>query len=209
MPPDAHHDRPRPPRQPRPPPDRPLKACGPVTEDRSADRPRGHDAANCEAAGPQATRDSSPPHPIWPASPPSSGLVCLGDRVLTCRRCGRAPSGRIAPMRRLACLAFVLAGLGLASPALAVQPTVGGGMPVSAKALAGLTPPGARLGRGFGSRGRTVLRPRSRSIRPRRTFRGVGHVARGLLRLLGIMYLAHWLFGIGAGGGSPLGLLIV
>jgi hypothetical protein len=60
----------------------------------------------------------------------------------------------------------------------------------------------------FGSRRPTVRRPTARRpIRRRPLFR---HGFFGsILRALGIAYLVHLLFGWGAGGGSPLGLLLV
>jgi Flp pilus assembly protein TadB len=74
----------------------------------------------------------------------------------------------------------------------------------------------ARLGRGFGrssrptfgSRRPSVRRPTvRRPIRRRPLFR---HGFFGsVLRALGIAYLVHLMFGWGAGGGSPLGLLLV
>jgi MYXO-CTERM domain-containing protein len=69
-------------------------------------------------------------------------------------------------------------------------------------------------GRGFG-RGTFRSRPRypsSRRYRPS-PFRSRPHFGRrlfrGVLQALGIAYLAHLLFGLGAGGGSPFGLLLV
>jgi predicted lipid-binding transport protein (Tim44 family) len=74
----------------------------------------------------------------------------------------------------------------------------------------------ARIGgRGFGSRRPTfgsrrpsARRPAARRpLRPRPLFR---HGFFGsVLRALGIAYLVHLLFGWGAGGGSPFGLLLV
>ena len=74
----------------------------------------------------------------------------------------------------------------------------------------------ARIGgRGFGSRRPTFgsRRPSARRppvrrpLRPRPLFR---HGFFGsVLRALGIAYLVHLMFGWGAGGGSPLGLLLV
>jgi hypothetical protein len=69
----------------------------------------------------------------------------------------------------------------------------------------------ARFGgaRGFG---RSTYRSRPRYT-PATRFRARPHLGRhlfrGVLQALGIAYLAHLLFGVGAGGGSPLGLLIV
>jgi MYXO-CTERM domain-containing protein len=49
--------------------------------------------------------------------------------------------------------------------------------------------------------------PSTRATRYRRP--SFGHFAGNVLRFLGIAYLAHALFGWGAGGGSPFGLLLV
>src|SRR4051794_22094935 len=56
----------------------------------------------------------------------------------------------------------------------------------------------------FGSRyrSRPYRRPYSRSYRRPNLFRGV-------LRALGVAYVLHLLFGWGAGGGSPFGLLFL
>jgi MYXO-CTERM domain-containing protein len=61
---------------------------------------------------------------------------------------------------------------------------------------------------------RRSVRPTSRYRSPsRRTapYRrpSFGHFAGNVLRVLGIAYLVHALFGWGAGGGSPFGLLLV
>jgi hypothetical protein len=73
-------------------------------------------------------------------------------------------------------------------------------------------------GRGFGGGfGRSTYRSRPRyapTSRYRRSpFRARPHLGRrlfrGALQALGIAYLAHLLFGLGAGGGSPFGLLLV
>jgi hypothetical protein len=71
----------------------------------------------------------------------------------------------------------------------------------------------ARFGRGFGRstyRSRPRYTPRSRYRRS--PFRARPHLGRrifrGFLQALGIAYLAHLLFGWGAGG-SPLGLLLL
>jgi predicted lipid-binding transport protein (Tim44 family) len=65
-------------------------------------------------------------------------------------------------------------------------------------------------GRGFGrSRGFTPRRrsaPVRRSPARRSPFHGLGGA---ILRGLGIAYLFHMLFGWGAGGGSPFGLLLL
>jgi hypothetical protein len=70
----------------------------------------------------------------------------------------------------------------------------------------------ARIGgRGFGSR-RPTFRSRRPSVRRpavrRRPLFRHGFFG-SILRALGIAYLVHLLFGWGAGGGSPLGLLLV
>lgn len=68
----------------------------------------------------------------------------------------------------------------------------------------------ARFGGGFRSSRRPSFGPGSRYRAPgyRRphAFRGFGG---SILRALGIAYLVHALFGLGGGGGSPFGLLIV
>jgi hypothetical protein len=78
-------------------------------------------------------------------------------------------------------------------------------------ATAGTPAQQARIGgRGFG-RSRYTSRYRTRSPYTRRyarrsPFHGFGGT---ILKALGIAYLFHALFGIGAGGGSPLGLLLL
>lgn len=68
----------------------------------------------------------------------------------------------------------------------------------------------SRIGGGF----RTARRPsfgsryRSRPYTRPRTYRRPS-LFRGILQALGIAYLFHMLFGIGAGGGSPFGLILV
>ncbi len=69
-------------------------------------------------------------------------------------------------------------------------------------------------GRGFGRgtfRSRPGIAPSRRYRRsPYRTRPHFGRrLFRGVLQALGIAYLAHLLFGLGAGGGSPFGLLLV
>jgi hypothetical protein len=107
-------------------------------------------------------------------------------------------------MRILPLTAIILA-LGTA-PAAAAAPA---GLPVAA-AKANQS----RLGRGFGRtsfRSRPRVAPASRRYR-RSPYRARPHVGRrlfrGVLQALGIAYLAHLLFGWGAGG-SPLGLLLL
>jgi predicted lipid-binding transport protein (Tim44 family) len=76
----------------------------------------------------------------------------------------------------------------------------------------------AAFGRGLGRRSPSFgTRPRARSHYPsryrtrtsRRPRRGFGHVVGGVLKALGVAYLFHMLFGWGAGGGSPFGLLLL
>src|SRR3954467_2118278 len=50
-----------------------------------ADRPRGVSAANCVAAGPQATRDSLLKHPDLASEPAQCGLDCLSGRTTNVR----------------------------------------------------------------------------------------------------------------------------
>jgi predicted lipid-binding transport protein (Tim44 family) len=110
--------------------------------------------------------------------------------------------------RPLALLAAVLIAGG---PAIA--PSVA---PAAAAKRSAAATNQARIGgRGFGSRRPTfgsrrpsVRRPAARRpFRPRPLFR---HGFFGsVLRALGIAYLVHLLFGWGAGGGSPFGLLLV
>src|SRR3954463_6685458 len=91
-------------------------------------------------------------------------------------------------------------------------------VPAPASAAAGaagapgspLAPPFAARGFGrrspsFGPRYRGTRSPYTRSYR-RSPFSGFGGT---MLKWLGISYLFHMLFGIGAGGGSPFGLLIL
>jgi hypothetical protein len=108
---------------------------------------------------------------------------------------------------RILPLTTILLALG-AAPAAAAAPA---GVPVAvAKANR------ARLGgRGFGRgtfRSRPHVAPTSRRYR-RSPYRARPHLGRrlfrGVLQALGIAYLAHLLFGWGAGGGSPFGLLLV
>jgi predicted lipid-binding transport protein (Tim44 family) len=116
----------------------------------------------------------------------------------------------VTSRRTLALLAGVLIALG---PALAPDLAPAAGQKRSSGA-AGANE--SRIGgRGFGSRRPTfgsrrpsVRRPAARRpIRRRPLFR---HGFFGsVLRALGIAYLVHLLFGWGAGGGSPFGLLLV
>jgi hypothetical protein len=70
----------------------------------------------------------------------------------------------------------------------------------------------ARFGRGFGTRRSPSLGSRYRSpsrySRYRRPF-GARHFFGGVLKALGVAYLFHMMFGWGAGGGSPFGLLLL
>jgi hypothetical protein len=110
-------------------------------------------------------------------------------------------------MRILPLTAIVLA-LG-AAPAAAAAPA---GVPVAAvKANQARLGFGRSFGRGT-YRSRPRLAPTSRRYRPS-PYRARPHfgrrIFRGVLQALGIAYLAHMLFGWGAGGGSPFGLLLV
>jgi uncharacterized membrane protein len=96
-----------------------------------------------------------------------------------------------------------------AAPASSVAATTTGSAAVHVPAQT------ARLfgARGFGrrspsltSRYRSRRSPYGRSYYRRSPFHGFGGT---ILKALGIAYLFHALFGIGAGGGSPLGLLIL
>jgi hypothetical protein len=68
----------------------------------------------------------------------------------------------------------------------------------------------SRLGGGF----RTARRPsfgsryRSRPYARPRSYRRPS-LFRGILQALGLAYLFHMLFGLGSGGGSPFGLILV
>jgi hypothetical protein len=101
-----------------------------------------------------------------------------------------------------------LSGLGAAPAAAAGTTTKAATTPGANEARIG----GRGFGRGsrptFGSRRPSIRRPAARRpIRRRPLFR---HGFFGsILRALGIAYLVHLLFGWGAGGGSPLGLLLV
>jgi hypothetical protein len=96
-----------------------------------------------------------------------------------------------------AALAAVLSLSLIPAPALAAGPAVG----------AKLQTTQARFGsRGFGRRA-PVYRPRYRTPY-RRSYRSPFHgFFGGVLKMLGIAYLAHLLFGLG-GGGSPFGLFL-
>jgi uncharacterized membrane protein len=109
-------------------------------------------------------------------------------------------------------LPALLSGLVLvaAAPAPAGAATRSAAAPVT---TASVTTTQARFGGGFrasrpsfGSRYRSPAYRRPSSYRRSHPFRGFGG---SILRALGIAYLVHALFGWGAGGGSPFGLLIV
>lgn len=107
-------------------------------------------------------------------------------------------------MRRLGLGLMAAVAAALATPA--AVPVAQGAGP-AAPAAAVVAPPAA-FG-GFRTRSRGLpLRPRRGTYRPYRRTR-VGHPFRAVLRVLGIAFLVHALFGWGPGGGSPFGLLIV
>jgi uncharacterized membrane protein len=92
-------------------------------------------------------------------------------------------------------------------------------LPVAAPAVAAAAPSApkiqtqsqqSRLG-GFRSARRPSFGSRYRSRRPYYRPRGYRRPSlfRGVLQALGIAYLFHALFGLGAGGGSPFGLLLI
>jgi len=111
----------------------------------------------------------------------------------------------------------------LLTAALALVPAAGivAAPPTAAAAAAKPRPAAtneARIGgRGFGRSGRSpIFGPRRPSVRRPAVRRPLNrrplfrHGFFGsVLRALGIAYLVHMLFGWGAGGGSPFGLLIV
>jgi hypothetical protein len=107
---------------------------------------------------------------------------------------------------RILPLTAILLALG-AAPAVAAAPA---GLPVAAA-----KPNQSGLGRGFGRtsfRSRPRVAPTARSRYRPSPYRARPHlgrrIVRGVLQALGIAYLAHLLFGWGAGG-SPLGLLLL
>jgi hypothetical protein len=107
---------------------------------------------------------------------------------------------------RILPLTTILLALG-AAPAAAAAPAGLPGLPVAAAKVNQARFGGG--GRGFG-RGTFRSRPRYPSSRYRRSpYRARPHFGRRILQALGIAYLAHMLFGWGAGGGSPFGLLLV
>ena len=94
--------------------------------------------------------------------------------------------------------------------ALAVAVPAPAGAAVTAPKASFSAPSTALARAGFRRSVRPTSRTRSpyyRSTRYRRP--GFGHFAGNVLRFLGIAYLFHALFGWGAGGGSPFGLLLV
>ncbi len=107
----------------------------------------------------------------------------------------------------LSAAALALAGL-VAAPSSAPARAPLPALTADAGATVPLAARGARGG--FGSRSR------SRSVRPRETPRQRAArrarnrgIANSVLRALGLAWLFSVLFGIGAGGGSPIGLLLV
>jgi len=108
---------------------------------------------------------------------------------------------------RILPLTAILLALGAVPAAAATS----GGLPVAATKANQ-----ARLGGGRAF-GRSPYRSRPRytpASRYRRSpYRARPHwgrrLFRGVLQALGIAYLAHLLFGLGTGGGSPLGLLLL
>src|SRR5215210_2438425 len=109
---------------------------------------------------------------------------------------------------RILPLTTILLALGAAPAAAAVTP--GAGAPAAA-----VKADQARFGGGRGLGRSTYRRPRTTpASRYRRSpYRARPHFGRrlfrGVLQALGIAYLAHLLFGLGAGGGSPFGLLLL
>jgi uncharacterized membrane protein len=99
------------------------------------------------------------------------------------------------------------------SGALALVPAVAAAAPVHRSAAVGQTTQSRFGGRGFGGGGfRSTRRYPSSSYSryrgyPRRSFGR--SLFRGVLQGLGIAYLAHLMFGLGGGGGSPFGLLLL
>jgi hypothetical protein len=88
-------------------------------------------------------------------------------------------------------------------------------LPVAAPPVAAAAPSApkiqtqqSRLGGGFRSARRPSFGSRYRSRPYARSYRRPS-VFGGILRALGLAYLFHLVFGWGAGGGSPLGLLLI
>jgi uncharacterized membrane protein len=105
----------------------------------------------------------------------------------------------------LSALLLSTLAVGAAAPAAAVAAPLSVTVPAPAKqSRIG----GRSFGRSpFGSRYRSRYRsPYRRTYARRSPFHGLGGT---ILKVLGISYLFHMLFGIGAGGGSPFGLLIL
>lgn len=95
---------------------------------------------------------------------------------------------------------------GPTSAAAASRAAIDGSQTVRLAGFPALLPVAARGGRSFGG-GRSRARTPS-AQRARRPING-RRVASSVLRALGIAYLFHLVFGIGDGGGSPIGLFII
>jgi hypothetical protein len=125
-------------------------------------------------------------------------------------------------MTRRAVILFAAFSL-MALPVLPVAPATAATRAAPSRAMTAAVPThpvlAARFGFGRGFGARTGYRPRARTpfTRSPRTYRRatrpyrprIGHFFGNVLKALGIAYLFHMLFGWGAGGGSPFGLLIV
>jgi hypothetical protein len=112
---------------------------------------------------------------------------------------------------------LILALLLALAPAAGLAAAPGSAVAAAAKPRPAATNQARIGGRGFGRIGRrptfgprrpSVRRPAVRRPVRRRPLFGHGFFG-SVLRALGIAYLVHLLFGWGAGGGSPFGLLIV
>jgi MYXO-CTERM domain-containing protein len=101
-------------------------------------------------------------------------------------------------LRSLPALALTFA---VPAPAAAATPATKSGATAATTVLARV---GFRRSVRPGSRYRSPSRRTTRYRRP-----SFGHFAGNVLRFLGVAYLVHALFGWGAGGGSPFGLLLV
>src|SRR3954465_6258534 len=118
------------------------------------------------------------------------------------------------PPRPLALVLTVLLALAPAAGLAIAAPTAAA---AAAKPRPAATNEARIGGRGFGRSGRSpIFGPRRPSVRRPAVRRPLNrrplfrHGFFGsVLRALGIAYLVHMLFGWGAGGGSPFGLLIV
>jgi hypothetical protein len=108
---------------------------------------------------------------------------------------------------------FILALL-ISSLLVTAGPAPAASASVAAKSSQTTQTTQAAFGRGFGRRAPSYSRPRYRSPSRYRTrsYRrpsfGVGRFVGGVLKVLGVAYLFHMLFGWGAGG-SPFGLMIL